>query len=158
MCTALSNTLTFKTLCNSRVFKVCTYVLRTYIVQKIRVWRSFFACIFEDPWLIPGWHLALSVWFIDKVLAKNKTKFATNSILLLKLSRFTVLVFCYQDWALFWTTVRKKCSIVIKNFEAEGRELAKFFRSIEQFVQTEQFLVTECFYDFFSAGLSYLTN
>ena len=37
-------------------------------------------------------------------------------------------------------------------FEAEGREFAKFLRSLEQFIQTvqgtaEQFLVTECFFN-----------
>ena len=31
-------------------------------------------------------------------------------------------------------------------FEAEGREFAKILRSLEQFVQTVKFLVTECFF------------
>ena len=44
-----------------------------------------------------------------------------------------------------WSSDREK----LLKFEAEGRELAKFLRVIKQFVQTEQFLVTECFYDFF---------
>ena len=40
---------------------------------------------------------------------------------------------------LFWPTVRKKCSrdwekLLI--FEAEGREFAKFLRSLEQFIRT----------------------
>ena len=34
-------------------------------------------------------------------------------------------------------------------FEAEGREFAKFLRSLEQFIQTEQFFVTECFFNLF---------
>jgi hypothetical protein len=33
--------------------------------------------------------------------------------------------------------------------EAEGREFASFLRSLEQFIQTEQFLVTECFFNLF---------
>ena len=40
---------------------------------------------------------------------------------------------------LFWPTVRKNCSIdreKLLKFEAEGREFAKFSRSLEQFVQT----------------------
>ena len=40
---------------------------------------------------------------------------------------------------LFWPTVRKNCSSdreKILKFEAEGREFAKFLRSLEQFVQT----------------------
>ena len=39
----------------------------------------------------------------------------------------------------FWSTVRKKCSSdweKLLKFEAEGREFAKFFRSLEQFIQT----------------------
>ena len=40
---------------------------------------------------------------------------------------------------LFWPTVRKNCSSDQENhfkFEAEGRELAKFLRSLGQFIQT----------------------
>ena len=40
---------------------------------------------------------------------------------------------------LFWTTVRKNCSTdweKLLKFEAEGREFAKFLRSLEQFIQT----------------------
>ena len=40
---------------------------------------------------------------------------------------------------LFWPTVRTKCSSdweKILKFEAEGREFAKFLRSLEQFIQT----------------------
>ena len=40
---------------------------------------------------------------------------------------------------LFWPTVRKNwssdCEKLLK-FEAEGREFAKFLRSLEQFIQT----------------------
>ena len=38
---------------------------------------------------------------------------------------------------LFWPTVRKNCSTVrekLLKFEAEGREFAKFLRSLEQFI------------------------
>ena len=48
----------------------------------------------------------------------------TNSILLPKL---------------FWPTVRKNCSSdreKLLKFEAEGREFAKFLRSLEQFIPT----------------------
>ena len=40
---------------------------------------------------------------------------------------------------LFWPTVRKNCSTdweKLLKFEAEGREFAKFLRSLEQFIQT----------------------
>ena len=40
---------------------------------------------------------------------------------------------------LFWPTVIKNCSSdqeKLLKFEAEGRELAKFLRSLEQFIQT----------------------
>ena len=37
---------------------------------------------------------------------------------------------------LFWSTVRKNCSSDQEKLEAEGREFAKFLRSLEQFIQT----------------------
>ena len=40
---------------------------------------------------------------------------------------------------LFWPSVEKNCSIdreKLLKFEAEGREFAKFLRSLEQFIQT----------------------
>ena len=40
---------------------------------------------------------------------------------------------------LFWPTVRKNCSSdreTLLKFEAEGREFAKFLRSLEKFIQT----------------------
>ena len=40
---------------------------------------------------------------------------------------------------LFWPTVRKNCPSEwekLLKFEAEGREFAKFLRSLEQFIQT----------------------
>ena len=40
---------------------------------------------------------------------------------------------------LFWPTVRKKCFSdreKLLKFEVEGREFAKFLRSLEQFIQT----------------------
>ena len=36
---------------------------------------------------------------------------------------------------LFWPTVRKNCSSDQEKLEAEGREFAKFLRSLEQFIQ-----------------------
>ena len=42
---------------------------------------------------------------------------------------------------LFWPTVGKKCSSdreKLLKLEAEGREYAKNFRSLEQFIQTEK--------------------
>ena len=74
--------------------------------------------------------------------AKKRAERASNGILLP---------------TLFWPTVRKNCSSDRENvlkFEAEGREFAKFLRSLEQFFQTvncersEQFLVTtQCFFN-----------
>ena len=40
---------------------------------------------------------------------------------------------------LFWPSMRKKCSSdreKLLKFKAEGREFAKFLRSLEQFIQT----------------------
>ena len=55
--------------------------------------------------------------------------------------------------------MRKNCSSdqeKLLKFEAEDREFEKLLRSLEQFIQTvhcsersEQFLVTECFFNFF---------
>ena len=52
--------------------------------------------------------------------------------------------------------MRKNCSSdreKLLKFEAEGREFAKILRSLEQFIQnserSEQFLVTECFFNLF---------
>ena len=44
---------------------------------------------------------------------------------------------------LFWTTVRKNCSNdqeKLLKFETEGREFAKIFRLLEQFIQTRTIL------------------
>ena len=44
------------------------------------------------------------------------------------------MVFCYQNCSdLLW---EKIVLVIEKNFEAEGREFAKFLRSLEQFIQT----------------------
>jgi hypothetical protein len=66
---------------------------------------------------------------------------------------------------LFWPTVRKNCSSDRKKllkFEAEGREFAKFLRSLEQFIQTvkgqNNFLVTECVFLLVLGGFSDLIN
>ena len=43
---------------------------------------------------------------------------------------------------LFWPAVRENCSSdpeKLLKFEAEGREFAKFVRSLEQFIQTVKF-------------------
>ena len=50
----------------------------------------------------------------------------------------TAMVFCYVP-KLFWPTVRKNCSCDREKhlkFEAEGREFAKFLKSLEQFIGT----------------------
>ena len=47
------------------------------------------------------------------------------------------MVFCYQNC--YDLTVRKKCSSDLEKllkWEAEGREFAKFLRSLEKFIQT----------------------
>ena len=50
---------------------------------------------------------------------------------------FWNLVFCYQNCSdLLW---EKNCSSdreILLKFKAEGREFAKFLRSLEQFIQT----------------------
>ena len=54
---------------------------------------------------------------------------------------------------LFWPTVRKNCSSdreKLLKFEAESREFSKFLRSIySNSERSEQFLVTECFFNLF---------
>ena len=54
---------------------------------------------------------------------------------------------------LFWPTVRKKCSSdreKLLKLEAESREFAKIFRTIySNSERSEQFLVTECFFNLF---------
>ena len=48
--------------------------------------------------------------------------------------------------------MRKNCSSdreKLLKFEAEGQEFANILRSLEQFIQAEQFLVTECFVNLF---------
>ena len=48
------------------------------------------------------------------------------------------MVFCYQNCSELGPTVRKKNSNdreKLLKFEAEGREFAKFSRSVEQFIQ-----------------------
>ena len=58
--------------------------------------------------------------------------------------KFRIMVFCYQNCS----SDREK----LLKFEAGGREFSKILRSLEQFIQTErseQFLVTECFFNLF---------
>jgi hypothetical protein len=55
---------------------------------------------------------------------------------------------CFRDLLTF--SDREK----LLNLKAEGQEFSKILRSLEQFIQTvkgssEQFLVTECFFNFF---------
>ena len=55
-------------------------------------------------------------------------------------------IFCFQNCSdLLWE--KNCCSDREKllKFEVEGREFAECWRSLEQFIQTEQFLLTECF-------------
>ena len=59
--------------------------------------------------------------------------------------------------------MRKICSIDREKhlkLEAEGREFAKFLRSLGQFIQAVKvqniFLVIECFFNLFPGGFSYL--
>ena len=62
--------------------------------------------------------------FFEKIRIKNQISYGKNGILLPKL---------------FWPSVRKNCFIdqeKLLKFEAEAREFAKNFRSLEQFIQT----------------------
>ena len=61
------------------------------------------------------------------------------------------MVFCNQNCSDLHT-MRKKCSNdreKLLKFETEGQEFAKFLRSLEQFIQTEQFLVTKYIFNLF---------
>ena len=60
---------------------------------------------------------------------------------------------------LFWPPVRKKCSSdqeKLLKFEAEGREFAKFLRSLEQFIQT--IFGNRMLFQFVPGGFSCLIN
>ena len=60
---------------------------------------------------------------------------------------------------LFWPTVRKKISSdqeKLLKFEAEGREFAKFFRSLEQTVRT--MFDNRMLFKLVPGGYSYLIN
>ena len=72
---------------------------------------------------------------MTKVEKSDKESFILN------MNNTEKMVFCYQNCS----SDREK----LLKFEAESRELSKFLRSLEQFIQTvrsEQFLVTECFF------------
>ena len=73
---------------------------------------------------LSGCILVLTVSIITAQVSSHSNHQKLNGILLLKL---------------FWPTVRKNCSSdreKLLKFEAEGREFAKFLRSLEQFIQT----------------------
>jgi len=65
----------------------------------------------------------------------NDVKFAHNLFCSLDISQKYIDILLPK---LFWTTVRKNCSSdrgKLLKFKAEGREFAKFLRSLEQFIQ-----------------------
>ena len=85
-----------------------------------------------------AFQVKLTKFFVKRKLFNFSTKQTTlvnekNGILLPKL---------------FWPTVRRKCSSdqeKLLKFEAEGREFAVYSNS----ERSEQFLVTECFFNLF---------
>ena len=73
---------------------------------------------------LSGCILVLTVSIITAQVSSHSNHQKLNGILLLKL---------------FWPTVRKNCSSdreKLLKFKAEGLKLAKYLRSIEQFIQT----------------------
>jgi len=55
-----------------------------------------------------------------------------------EIKRYPEMVFCYQNCSDL-STVRKNCSSdqeKLLKFKAEGREFAKFLRSLEKFIHT----------------------
>ena len=121
--------------------------LRIFQKPILSVFRSFF-------WKNPGLHNLL---YYPIIMAHVRYSFLNywlwpgffSSVTLLK--QHTELSFstkALKGWQfkngiwlpkLFWLTVRKNCSRDIQKllkFEAEGREFAKFLRSLEQFIQT----------------------
>ena len=64
------------------------------------------------------------------------------------------MVFCYQNGSdLLWEIKTSDHDFFLK-FEAEGREFAIIWRSLEQFVQAGQkIFVTEWFFNFFLMSL-----
>ena len=78
---------------------------------------------------------------LDVIIINNFK--AMNALLFFPLfwSRFYIKVsfFCLANGILLTTTLRKNCSRdqeKLLKFEAEGREFAKYLRSLEQFIQT----------------------
>ena len=75
-----------------------------------------------------------------EVLASNRLTARSGNLFLEKKNIFFKnfeMIFCYQNCSdLLW---EKNCSSDLEKllkFEAEGREFAKFLRSLEQFIQT----------------------
>ena len=84
-----------------------------------------------------------SVTAFDKsntLLPRNPEKKRKIQIGIHSFCSLTEMVFCYQNcFDLLWSHVRRNCSSdreKLLKFEAEGREFAKFLRSLEQFIWT----------------------
>ena len=108
---------------------------RIHRPYKIKMYRaSFEICIdFFHQLIIPSYTHSYRAGYISAI--KNIIKFSIEM----------VMVFCYQNCS----SDREKNL----KFEAEGRELEKILRSLEQFPsnseKSEQCLVTECFFNLF---------
>ena len=97
----------------------------------------------------------------------NMKQLKNGGLKMNKETRISILLF--QAWTrglngillskLFWPTVRKNCSSdreKLLKFEAEGREFAKFFRSLEQTVRT--MFDNRMLFKLVPGGYSYLIN
>ena len=98
-----------------------------------------------------------SMYFLNQRKFKQCDRFIFSQIYTVPYTYFWIVYFCCISiklhncqnashsrngilfWILFWPTVRKNCSSgreKLLKFLAEGREFAKFLRSLEQFIQT----------------------
>ena len=78
----------------------------------------------------------VNAWLMTKL--KVKFRWFNCPVCRIDLEPLTKMA-CILLPKLFWPTVRKNCSSdreKLLKFEAEGREFAKFLRSLEQFIQT----------------------
>ena len=108
-----------------------------FVVTMQCVCDSYLRCRLVNKFSAYGNGVGFTLWVLWKLFPQLFIGQAINTILALwvpcSLGNGILLLI------LFWPTVRKNCSgdrEKLLKFEAEGREFAKFLRSLEQFIQT----------------------
>ena len=121
--------------------------LRPLLLQQVIIKVSFLPLLFQV--YIPYYTIILHWSSIQGGLLWKNRYYVTDLLCNGSKNQMKRKVFAWnRNWPkkngillpkLFWPTVRKKCSSDWEKlliFEAEGREFAKFLRSLEQFIQT----------------------